>query len=117
MKEILRILHGKQKGNHNILRDYNLEVYEGEIVYIQGLSGSGLTALVQLLEGKAALDEGSIYISEKRIGLPSGNLLQTQGIYVITKEQDLVGNLTVAENLEVLQRGGDNLPVYITGNM
>ncbi len=37
MKEVLRILHGRQKtGSSNILRDYNLEVYEGEIVYIQG---------------------------------------------------------------------------------
>lgn len=112
MKEILRILHGKQKGNHNILRDYNLTVYEGEVVYIQGLSGSGLNALLQVLEGKAALDEGNIYIGEKRVEFYSEHFPQTHGIYIITREQDLVGNLTVAENLEVLQRGKKLTSLY-----
>lgn len=112
MKEILRILHGKQKGNYNILRDYNLEVYEGEIVYVEGMPGSGLSALVRVLEGKEALDEGTVYIDEKPVEFYGEYLSRTHGIYTITQEQDLVENLTVAENLEVLQRGSRLTSLY-----
>lgn len=106
MKEVLRILHGRQKtGSSNILRDYNLEVYEGEIVYIQGLSGSGLSALLQVLAGKARLDEGRLYIGEKPAEIHPMSSPLAQGIYIVTEEQDLVGNLTVAENMELLQYG------------
>lgn len=106
MKEVLRILHGKQKaGNSNILRDYNLEVYEGEIVYIQGQSGSGLSALLQVLSGRAGLDEGVLYIGEKPAEIYPADSTLAHGIYIVTEEQDLVGNLSVAENLELLQHG------------
>lgn len=113
MKEVLRILHGKQKtGNSDILRDYNLEVYEGEVVYIQGLSGSGLSALLQVLAGKEGLDEGSLYIGEKMVEIYPAASPLTHGIYIVTEKQDLVGNLTVAENLELLQYGKKFIGLY-----
>ncbi len=104
MKEVLRIKQGAQNYSSNsILRDYNLEVYAGEIVYIQGLSGSGVMALIDVLSGKQQLSSGEIYIQEKKLQEYSENTFLNNGIYTITAEQDLVNNLTVAENLEAVR--------------
>lgn len=103
MKEILRIYHGKQDGAKEYrLRDYNLELYEGQIMYIQGLFGSGVKAIIELLSGERPLLSGDLYIGEKRIEHYDKMRAAELKVYTITEKQDLISNMTVAENLEVV---------------
>jgi len=112
-KEIIRIKHGAQyESNNNILRDYNLEVYAGEIIYIQGLSGSGVMALFDLLSGNSNLDTGEIYLNEKKITECNQSILLQNGIYTINAELGLVNSFTVAENMEAIRKVGSLVKIF-----
>ena len=52
-------------GNHTVVKDFSLEVKEGEILGIVGPSGCGKTSLVRSLGGFLNPDEGDIYISDE----------------------------------------------------
>lgn len=105
MKEILRIQHGMQDDFIiSRLMDYNLSVYSGDIIYIQGLSGNGIKALLALLSGECPLKSGKIYLHEKWVENLDRAALEENRIYVITAERDLVNDLTVAENLEAIRK-------------
>lgn len=89
-------------GRKGVLEPADLEVYEGEIVGLAGLLGSGRTELVRLLYGADRPDSGEIEVHGavakvhtplhaigKRIALSSEN----------RREEGIVGDLTVAENI------------------
>ena len=104
MKELLRIVGGVQDQLiEDALYQYNLEVYEGEILYIQGIRGSGIHTLTSILAGDCALKAGSLFLNEKKVQDYNRNSALQYGIYTITAERDLVGTMTVAENLEAVR--------------
>lgn len=49
----------------NVIKDFNLEIKEGEILAILGQSGSGKSTLLRLLSGLEEPDKGSIIINNK----------------------------------------------------
>lgn len=104
MRELLRIEHGRRDdlGNH-IIWDYNLTVCEGEIIYIQDISGSGIKSIIGLLFGEGGLKQGEVYIEEKKVTDYSRKTFLDHHIYTITAERDLLNELTVAENLEAIR--------------
>ena len=104
MKELLRIVGGVQDQLiEDALYQYNLEVYEGEILYIQGIRGSGIHTLTSILAGDCALKAGSLFLNEKKVQDYNRNSALQYGIYTITAERDLVGTMMVAENLEAVR--------------
>ena len=67
-------------GNHTVVKDFSLDVQEGEILGIVGPSGCGKTSLVRSLGGFINPDEGDIYINDnlvyskkKRVNRPGSN--------------------------------------------
>lgn len=104
MKELLRITHGMQDEiGEDALYDYNLEVYEGEILYIQGMPGSGIRTLMNIFAGDCALKSGRLLLNGREVPDYNRNGAFLHGIYTITAERDLVETLTVAENLEAIR--------------
>jgi len=104
MKELLCIENGGQdKSKSYRLRDYNLTVYAGDIIYIQGLSGSGIKGLLEFLKGECSLLEGNLFIHEKLISDYSRLTVDKYRIYTISSAQDLIVDMTVTENLEVVR--------------
>lgn len=94
------------------LVNYNLEVYEGDIVYIQGLRGSGLKTLVNVLAGDCALKSGKMLLwGEETVGY-SRNTAIAHRIYTITAGMDLVENLTVGDNLAAIGVSSSPLKFY-----
>lgn len=106
MKELLRITHGMQdQAGEDALYDYNLEVYEGEILYIQGMPGNGIRTLMNIFAGDCALKSGKLLLNGKEVSGYNRDGAFLHGIYTITAERDLVEILTVAENLEAIRYG------------
>ena len=104
MKELLRITHGMQdQAGEDALYDYNLEVYEGEILYIQGMPGNGIRTLMNIFAGDCALKSGKLLLNGKEVSGYNRDGAFLHGIYTITAERDLVETLTVAENLEAIR--------------
>ncbi|NLO85077.1 MAG: ATP-binding cassette domain-containing protein [Clostridiales bacterium] len=94
------------------LVNYNLEVYERDIVYIQGLRGSGLKTLVNVLAGDCALKSGKMLLwGEETVGY-NRNTAISHRIYTITAGMDLVENLTVGDNLAAIGVPSSPLKFY-----
>ena len=67
----------KRFGEKTILDRVNLEIFEGEVTTIIGLSGSGKTVLLKLIIGLLAPDEGTILFRENRMKSLSSMTLPT----------------------------------------
>lgn len=75
----------------------------GDIVYVQGVPGSGARTLVSLLAGDCALQADRLYLDAKEIPTLSWLAFWQHGLYTITAEKDLVEGMSVAENLEAIR--------------
>ena len=59
----------KSFGKKEVLKDVNLEVYEGESVVIIGGSGTGKSVTLKCLLGLVTPDQGTIQMSTRNIGM------------------------------------------------
>lgn len=103
-KERLRIQYLTVKGiQHGSLRDFNLQIFENEIIGLVGLNGAGKSTLAKVLSGNVAVEEahltlnGSQQYFSKEI-IPK-RLLEANGIYVVDKEMRFNDHLSVADYL------------------
>ena len=87
------------------LEDFNLNVFEGEIMGIILRNGHGMTALCRLLETNAPLERGYIYYREQMVNSWRAPHPHDNRIAVIRGQSKLVGGLTVADNIFVLRPG------------
>jgi len=91
-------------GDKTILKDINFSVYEGEILFIMGGSGTGKTTLLKSLIGLVKPQVGEIIINNKNILEVSSNekreILRTIG--VTFQEGALFSSLSIGENISLL---------------
>ena len=67
-KVILKIEHLKKSfGEKNVIKDFDLDVYEGEFLTLLGSSGSGKTTILRSIAGLDSVTEGHIYIDGKEV--------------------------------------------------
>lgn len=106
MKEVLRLVDASQQrgSNANTLRRYNLEIFQGEIVVVYGLAGSGLKGLLDLMDGADGLTGGKIYIHEQEVPLRRDDSTLWKRIHVCGDIRGQFENLSVAENLELFSK-------------
>jgi monosaccharide-transporting ATPase len=79
-----------------------LDVYEGEVVGIAGLLGSGRTELVRLLYGADRADEGQLEINGQPVKVSSPRQAMERRIAFSSEDrrtEGIVADLTVAENI------------------
>lgn len=104
--EVLRlsdVTYAEQGGVQ--LENFNLNVFEGEIMGVLPLSGHGMTALCTLLRGNPPLDAGYVYYREELVNSWRAPHSHDNRIAVIEGRSSLVGGLTVADNIFVLRPG------------
>ncbi|HET7846059.1 MAG TPA: sugar ABC transporter ATP-binding protein [Acidimicrobiia bacterium] len=96
------VLKATDVGRRGVLEPVDLAVFEGEIVGIAGLLGSGRTELVRLLYGADRADSGQIEVE----GVPSKMASPRHAIdrkisfsSEDRREEGIVSDLTVAENI------------------
>ncbi len=81
------------------LQDVSLNVRRGEIHALIGENGAGKSTLIKTCSGAIAPSEGEIVINGKTFRRMTPKLSEENGIGVIYQEFNLVGDLTVAENI------------------
>lgn len=77
----------------------NLCVQKGQIMAVAGLRNSGVTELIDILIGKQDFQKGHVYINGKEVTREELLRQETLGIANLHYNARLNGNLTIAENV------------------
>ena len=88
-------------GGVDIIKNINLNVYEGEIVVIVGPNGAGKSTAMKALLGMLKLTDGSVIFSKDDITkmLPQDRV--SLGIGFVPQTNNVFTGMTVEENLEM----------------
>ncbi|MHA3725225.1 sugar ABC transporter ATP-binding protein [Leucobacter sp. HY1910] len=99
---ILRV-SGVSKGFPGVqaLQGVNLDVYSGEVLVLVGENGAGKSTLMKILSGIYQRDEGTIVFEGNEVTLTGPLQAQQLGITIIHQEMNLMGDLTVAQNIYI----------------
>lgn len=81
------------------LNDVSLEVRRGEILALVGENGAGKSTLIKICSGAITPTQGEIVINGKSFTGMTPQTSEQNGIGVIYQEFNLVGDLSVAENI------------------
>lgn len=76
-----------------------LSVKKGEVHALLGENGAGKSTLMKILSGAYVKDEGSITVMGQKVELGDPRISEALGIGTIYQELNLIGSLTVAENI------------------
>lgn len=106
-KEILRmenILTDYPEGNN--LKNLYFQVYEGEIMGVVGINKYGLDHFLELICHNAPIKFGRVYFQETMVN-HYGQVKDTVNrVHIIGRNDSLLHNLSVADNIFVLRKGG-----------
>ena len=91
----------KSFDNEKIIQNISMELHEGEIVSLLGVSGGGKTTLFNIIAGLSQPDEGSVWIDGENVTGKPGNVS-----YMLQKDL-LLPYLTIVDNVA--------LPLIIRG--
>lgn len=97
MKKIVELKNVVKKyGKKTIVKNVNLDVYEGEFLTLLGPSGCGKTTILRLISGLETVTEGSVYID----GVDVTNLpASKRQVNTIFQNFALFPHMTVKENI------------------
>jgi ABC-2 type transport system ATP-binding protein len=87
------------RGGSDVLCEIDLDVESGTVTGLLGPSGSGKTTLIRSVVGVQIVAAGSITV----LGRPAGAPELRSHVGYMTQAPSVYGDLTVEENLEVLQ--------------
>ena len=111
-KAVIEINHiYKSFGKTDVLKDFNLDLFDGENLVLMGKSGSGKSVMIKCLVGLMDVDKGSIKVLGKDISTLKQHELDElrTDIGFLFQGSALYDSMTVRENLEFpLRRHSDN---------
>lgn len=81
------------------LDNIHFEVNSGEVMALVGENGAGKSTLMKILTGIYPKDEGKIFLDGKETEITDPKKAQELGISIVHQELNLMGDLTVAENI------------------
>ncbi|MFD1768220.1 ABC transporter ATP-binding protein [Sphingobacterium suaedae] len=92
----------KSFGDLHVLRDVNLQLYNGENLVVLGRSGTGKSVLIKLISGLLAPDKGDVHVLGEIVNRLDDRELRTlrQRIGFSFQNSALYDSMTVRENLE-----------------
>jgi putative ABC transport system ATP-binding protein len=103
MKNISKVYQTEKVQTH-ALRDFNLEVEEGEFIAVTGPSGSGKTTFLNIAGMLEPFSSGDYMLDDVNVGSLSDNKradLRNQKIGFIFQGFNLIPDLNLYENIEV----------------
>jgi len=81
------------------LRDVSLQLGRGEVFALVGENGAGKSTLIKVLGGAHLPDRGDIWLDGGPISIPTPTAAHRAGIAIIYQEFNLIGDLSVRENI------------------
>ena len=82
------------------LNDISLDLYKGEVLVLVGENGAGKSTFVKILSGIYTADEGGKMTLDGKAYTPKGiRDANSQGIYIIHQELNMIPDMTITENL------------------
>ena len=96
------VLKATGLGKKGVLEPSDLDIYEGEVVGIAGLLGSGRTELVRLMYGADRADSGKVEVHGKSTRIATPRHAIDHRIAFSSEDrraEGIVGDLSVAENI------------------
>ncbi len=104
--EVLRMERVTYKEDEVVkLEDFNLQIFQGEIMGFLPVNSHGKTALLKLLERNLPLYDGYIYYGGEKVNTWKEHYKPANRISIIQEKSSLVGNLNIADNIFVLRPG------------
>ena len=101
-KERRLLLSARGVGRRGTIAPFDLDIYEGEILGLAGLLGSGRTETARLLFGADRADEGEVELEGKKMSSMTPRSAIGHRIAFCPedrKEEGIIGDLTVRENI------------------
>ncbi|MFI3246460.1 MAG: spermidine/putrescine ABC transporter ATP-binding protein PotA [Ferrimonas sp.] len=86
----------KAYGNKPILRQFDLDIYDGEFVTLLGPSGCGKTTVLRIIAGLEQLDAGTIYLADRDI---TQQPAEERHINTVFQSYALFPHMTVFDNV------------------
>lgn len=86
-------------GNKRILNEVSFQLYEGEILGIFGLRGTGKTSLLHVVAGVERFVSGSVEVLGHKVGKSQG---YKDRLGLVTQKRSLFQDLNVYENLDFI---------------
>ena len=85
-------------------KNISFDVKKGEIIAITGLYGDGRAELAEALFGAYPLDEGEMYLKDKKVNMSSIKNVISSGISLVPrnrKEKGIIKDLSIQDNLSI----------------
>lgn len=101
MREVLLDIAGIDKSFPGVkaLSQASLRVYAGQAMALIGENGAGKSTLMKVLTGIYSKDAGTIHYLGKPVTFRNPRESQQAGISIIHQELNLIGELSIAENI------------------
>ncbi len=89
----------KRYGNVTVLNNVSMEVRAGEIHALLGANGAGKSTVCKIISGLVGATNGSMRIDGNEYRPANKQDAESEGIEIVQQELNLIGTLSVAENL------------------
>ncbi|MEG0727113.1 MAG: ATP-binding cassette domain-containing protein, partial [Erysipelothrix sp.] len=97
-----------QYGDLDVLKNFNLEINEGQLIALCGRSGSGKTTILNLISGFIKPKSGSVFVNDKNVSTLNKKehrkFLKNEISYLV-QDFALLEDETIYENLEFVFSG------------
>jgi len=94
-------------GQSHILFGASLDVSKGEIVCLLGRNGAGKSTIMKSIMALTPPRQGKVYFKGREVTGKKPYLLARMGMGYVPDDRRVFADLTVAENLEISERGGE----------
>ena len=89
----------KSFDNVEVLKGISADFCGGEVHAVIGSNGAVKSTLMNIVAGCKPLDDGEIYIDDKKANINSVDTAEKNGIVMIHQEMNLMDDLTIAQNM------------------
>ena len=115
MNDLLVEMSGISKSFPGVhaLDDCRFELRAGEVHALVGENGAGKSTMMKLLSGIYRRDAGTIKVKGQEVDIASPRAAQDLGISIIHQELNLMGHLTVAQNIFIGREPRGAVPFFL----